>query len=77
MGEEENSSVFFFLTLHARSRELVDVFEKNEKKNKTTSVYRLPTQLHKSLQHHQGMARAHKLRPSRLRPPITCFETQP
>ena len=48
MGEkrkiEENSSLFFFLALRARSRalaSLADVFEKNEKKNKTTSIYRL------------------------------------
>ena len=44
MGEEENRrkcSLFFFLALRARFvRELADVFEKNEKKNKTTSVYR-------------------------------------
>ena len=41
MGEEEN---IFFLALHARCRtlaSLADVFEKNEKKNKITSVYRL------------------------------------
>ena len=37
MGEE----LFFFLALRARSRELPDVFEENDKKNKTTSVYRL------------------------------------
>ena len=30
-----------FLSLRARSRALADVFEKNEKKNKTTSVYML------------------------------------
>ena len=42
MGEEEERrSLFFFLVLRARSRELADVFEKNEKKIKTTSVYRL------------------------------------
>ena len=44
MGEEENSSLFFFLALHSRSpplASLADVFEKNEKKNKITSVYRL------------------------------------
>ena len=37
-------SLFFFLALRALSRalaSLADVFEKNEKKNKTTSVYRL------------------------------------
>ena len=40
-------SLFLFLALrplfsHARlARELADVFEKNEKKNKTASVYRL------------------------------------
>ena len=28
--------LFFFISLRARSCELVDVFEKNEKKNKTT-----------------------------------------
>ena len=39
VGEEENSSLFFFLARFAR--ELADVFEKNEKKYKTTSVYRL------------------------------------
>ena len=45
VGEEENRrSLFFFLALRARSRalaSLVDVFEKNEEKNKTTSIYRL------------------------------------
>ena len=47
VGEEKNRrSIFFFLALRAprsRARELdVNfVFEKNEKKNKTTSVYRL------------------------------------
>ena len=50
MGEEENRLNFFFflagsalvLALRgARSRALADVFEKNEKKNKTTTVYRL------------------------------------
>ena len=45
MGEEENSlSLFFLLELLACSRtlaSLANVFEKNEKKNKTTSVYRL------------------------------------
>ena len=38
-------SLFFFLAVCAHSRalaSLADVFEKNEKKNKTTSVYRLP-----------------------------------
>ena len=39
MGEEENRR--FFLALRARSCALADVFEKNEKKNRTTSVYRL------------------------------------
>ena len=39
MGEEENRR--FFLALRARSRTLADFFEKNEKKNRTTSVYRL------------------------------------
>ena len=39
MGEEENRR--FFLALPARSRVLADVFEKNEKKNRPTSVYRL------------------------------------
>ena len=34
-------SLFFFLALPARSHELADVFEKNEKKNKPRSVYRL------------------------------------
>ena len=33
-------ALFFFLALRARSRALADVFEENEKKNKTTSVYR-------------------------------------
>ena len=38
VGGEE----FFFLALRPRfPRNLADVFEKNEKKNKTTSVYRL------------------------------------
>ena len=45
VGEEENRrSLFFSLALRARSRalaSLVDVFEKNEEKNKTTSIYRL------------------------------------
>ena len=44
-GEEKSRrSIFFFLALRAprsRARELADVFENNEKKNKTTSVYRL------------------------------------
>ena len=35
VGEEENSSLFFFLALRARPSALA------EKKNKTTSVYRL------------------------------------
>ena len=39
MGEEENRR--FFLALRVRSRALAGVFEKNEKKNRTTSVYRL------------------------------------
>ena len=34
-------SLFFFLALPARSHELADVFEKNEKKNKPRSVYGL------------------------------------
>ena len=37
-------SLFFFLALHARSRtlaSLADVFEKNEKKKKTMSLYKL------------------------------------
>ena len=34
-------SLFFFLALPARSYELAEVFEKNEKKNKPRSVYRL------------------------------------
>jgi len=34
-------TLFFFLTRRAHSHELAIVFEKNEKKNKTTSVYRL------------------------------------
>ena len=38
-GEEEYRR--FFLALRVRSRALTDVFEKNEKKNRTTSVYRL------------------------------------
>ena len=45
MGEGLNTplfphrrSLFFFLALRARSRALADVFEKNDKKNKTTSV---------------------------------------
>ena len=45
LGEEENRRfLFYFLALRAPrsfSRELTDVFENNEKKNKTTSVYRL------------------------------------
>ena len=45
-------SLFFFLALRARSRELADVLEKNENKNKTRSVYRLwnslPLDLRKS-----------------------------
>ena len=39
IGEEENRH--FLLALRARSRTLADVFEKNEKKNRTKSVYRL------------------------------------
>ena len=35
VGEEENNSLFFFLALRARPSALA------EKKNKTTSVYRL------------------------------------
>ena len=38
MGGEE---VLLFHALYARSRVFADVFEKNEKKNKTTSVYRM------------------------------------
>ena len=34
-------SLFFFLVLHARSRVLANVLQKNKKRNKTTSVYRL------------------------------------
>ena len=41
MGKEENISLFFFLALRARPRALADVFENCEKKNKTTSVYRV------------------------------------
>ena len=45
MGEEENRHFLSraprsFLRAHF-ARELTDVFEKNEKKNKTMSVYRL------------------------------------
>ena len=40
MQEEENSSSFFQFSRARLTREFVDVFEKNEKKNKT-SVYRL------------------------------------
>ena len=42
--EESRRKLFFFVALRVRSRalaSLADVFEKNEKKNKTTSVYRL------------------------------------
>ena len=39
MGEEQNSSLFFFLALRARSRAVGNVSEKNEKKNKPMSVY--------------------------------------
>ena len=51
VGEEEN---IFFLALHARSRTLAsleDVFEKNEKKNKITSVYRLDCNFNQHYQH--------------------------
>ena len=51
VGEEEN---IFFLALHARSRTLAsleDVFEKNEKKNKITSVYRLDCYFNQHYQH--------------------------
>ena len=42
VGEEENRwSLFFFLALCACSCTLANVFKKNEKKNKTMSVYRL------------------------------------
>ena len=41
VGEEKNTSLFFFLALHAHYCVLADVSEKNEKKNKTTSVHRL------------------------------------
>ena len=42
VGEEENRwSLFFFLALCACSCMLANVFKKNEKKNKTMSVYRL------------------------------------
>ena len=37
VGEEENS----YFSFSRSASELADVFEKNEKKNKTTSVYRL------------------------------------
>ena len=37
---EEGNSLFFFLELRAGSCALADVFRNNEKKNKTTSVYR-------------------------------------
>ena len=42
--EENRRSLFFSLALRSRSRalaSLVDVFGKNEEKNKTTSIYRL------------------------------------
>ena len=39
--DDYRSSLFFFLALPARSHELADVFETNEKKNKPRSVYRL------------------------------------
>ena len=51
VGEEEK---IFFLALHARSRTLAsleDVFEKNEKKNKITSVYRLDCYFNQHYQH--------------------------
>ena len=51
MREEEN---IFFLALHAQSRtlaSLADVFEKNEKKNKITSVYRLDCYFNQHYQH--------------------------
>ena len=51
VGEEEN---IFFLALHARSRTLAsfeDVFEKNEKKKKITSVYRLDCYFNQHYQH--------------------------
>ena len=45
MREGLNKSLFFQICLQSflifLSRALADVFEKNEKKNKTTSVYRL------------------------------------
>ena len=41
VGEEKNTSLFLFLALRARCCVLADVSEKNEKKNKATSVYRL------------------------------------
>ena len=40
-GGRGGEELFFFLALCARSRVLADVFEKNEKKSKTKSVYRL------------------------------------
>ena len=46
VGEEENRIVSRALRSFSRARfarELADVFEKNEKKNKTSSVYRLLT----------------------------------
>ena len=36
VGEEEEENIFL-----SCARALTDVFQKNEKKNKTTSVYRL------------------------------------
>ena len=39
VGEEENRRET--MSQQCFARELADVFEKNEKKNKTTSVYRL------------------------------------
>ena len=39
VGEEESRSALVLAP--SRARELADVFEKNEKKNKTTSVYKL------------------------------------
>ena len=48
VGEEKKQTFYVFLSRAPRSalrarfaRELADVFEKNEKKNKTTSLYRL------------------------------------
>ena len=41
MEEEENSSPFFQFSRARLTREFVDVFEKERKKNNKTSVYRL------------------------------------